>query len=108
MVRTAAWPISRVEGDDLMTEPMEFGKFYWCVTVPSAIARAGQIYLYADRVEVTPAGDVLFWRAPGIGEQQDHLNLSLARGCWYTVFAASMLNNQAVAVQQWEGGEAGG
>lgn len=43
-----------------MTEANEFGTFYWCVTVPEAIAPGGRIYLYADRVEITPAGDVLF------------------------------------------------
>lgn len=82
-----------------MSDATEFGKFYWCVTVPEAISKDGQIYLYADRVEITTGGEVLFWRGAGLGEQQDHLNLSLARGYWQLVFAASMLDSHAVAVE---------
>ena len=37
----------------------------------------------------------------GLSEQNDHINLSPARGCWYAVFATSMLNHLPVAVQQW-------
>jgi hypothetical protein len=87
-----------------MADAKEFGKFYWGVKVPKVIASTGHLFLYADRVEVTSGGEVLFWRSPGIGEQQDHLSFSLARGCWLAVFAASMMDNQAVAIQEWESG----
>ena len=91
-----------------MAEASEFGKFYWCIKVPEAIGATGQIYLYADRVEITASGEALFWRGPGLGEQQDHLNFALARGCWLVVFAASMIDHQAVAIQHWESGETSG
>jgi hypothetical protein len=77
----------------------DYGQYYWCVK--SQLSPSGEIYLYADEVEFTAAGGVIFWRVKKEGEH--HPNLSIAAGQWSAVYAASCWNGAAVAVEHWDG-----
>jgi hypothetical protein len=69
----------------------------------------GEIYLKADRLEVTEAGALIAWgdhrdktsEAPGPNMQAPVL--VLAAGHWTAAYAASILDGAAVAVEHWEG-----
>ncbi len=43
-------------------ETHKYGSFYWCVKVQQDISPNGEIYLYADKVEITSHGDLVFLR----------------------------------------------
>lgn len=80
----------------------DYGRFYWCIKVPSNISPDGEIYLHADKVEVTPNGDLLFWNSINEKNKKPFQNLALARGSWLVFFAASIIDGGAVAVEHWE------
>ena len=81
-------------------QPDGYGKYYWCVK--TGLSKSGEIYVYADRVEFTATGDVIFWADPA-GKRPLTANLTIAAGHWTAVFAASCLDGSAVAVMHWEG-----
>jgi hypothetical protein len=80
-----------------------YGKSYWCVKVPPNVAPTGEIYLYADRVEITSHGDLVFWREENEKRKEPSQNFSLASGFWIAFFAASVMDGAAVAVEHWKG-----
>jgi hypothetical protein len=80
-----------------------YGKSYWCVKVPRNISSSGEIYLYADKVELTPDGSLIFLRCPEDSDKEPSPNLALAAGSWIVMFAASVIDGSAVAVEHWEG-----
>jgi hypothetical protein len=80
-----------------------YGKSYWCVKVPINISPNGEIYLYADKVEITSHGDLVFWSEENEKREKSFQNLSLASGFWIAFFAASVIDGAAVAVEHWEG-----
>lgn len=78
--------------------PAGYGAYYWCVKTD--LSESGEIYVYADAVRCEPTGGVLFVSRQDDGEC---INLALAAGKWTAVFAASVLDGHAVAVEHWEG-----
>lgn len=75
-----------------------YGNFYWCVKTDQATD--GEVYAFADRVEVTAGGDLILWRVKDDGEIQ---NMSFAKGHWSAFYAASILDGHACAAQYWAG-----
>jgi hypothetical protein len=74
-----------------------YGKYYWCVKVKKTISKDGEIYIMADNVVVNNDGSVSF-----IGKDV-YPNLILPAGSWLAVYAASLLDGSAVAVEHWAG-----
>lgn len=75
----------------------KYGDKYWCVKVPLHITKAKEVYVCANTVRVTEAGVLVFE-----GKQGD-VNLAFAPGSWLAVYAASVLDGHAVAVDHWIG-----
>lgn len=73
-----------------------YGRFYWCVK--SDLSPEGEIYLHADRVEFLPSGAVVFHC-----DQWGYPNMAFAAGQWTAVYAASVIDGHAVAVEIWKG-----
>ena len=87
-----------------MSEPEDYGRFYWCAKVTKDIAADGEIYVYADGVCTRADGAVEFTReqAPE-GKSHTETLLVLAAGQWVAVYPASVLDGSAVAVEHWTG-----
>jgi hypothetical protein len=81
----------------------DYGTLYWCVKVSHSLAKSGEIFLHADRAEVTPNGDLIFWSSTNEKRKEAFQNLSLASGSWVAFFAASIMDGAAVAVAHWDG-----
>ena len=82
-----------------------YGKYYWCVKVIENLSPSKEIYVFADEVEVTPNGDLIFWNTSHGTASKDNpvVNLSIAKGSWVAFFGASVMDGSAVAVEYWEG-----
>lgn len=80
-------------------KPEEYGRYYYCVKVPTNISKRGEIYIWVDYVTVTDCGVLIL---VGQGEKNTPL-LSLAPGQWIAFYAASVIDGSAVAVEHWEG-----
>ena len=90
----------KVEKPGRMGGPSDYGRFYWCVK--TELSQSGEIYVFADEVQFTPTGSVLFLgRRDEPGE--DRTNLALSVGQWSAIYAASCLDGHAVAVEHWKG-----
>lgn len=85
-----------------------YGRYYWCVKVPKAISKSGEIYLYADDVRVEPNGSLVFIGSL-YGERYEQvdpkprINLVLGPKAWISCYAASCFDGHAVSVEHWEG-----
>jgi hypothetical protein len=79
------------------------GKFYWCVK--TTMSEDGEIYLHADSVHFTTTGAVVFSNAPDTakGDTEPTPMLALASGHWTALYAASVIDGHAVAVEHWKG-----
>ena len=80
---------------------VRYGRRYFC-----AKTATGEIYVMANRAEITAHGDLLFWGTfqadydkPDDG--QEILNLALSAGQWSSMYAASLMNGDAIAVEHW-------
>ena len=84
-----------------MTETKDYGRYYWCVKVPKTVSKDGEIYVYADQVRVLPSGvlECVAQSKDGI----ERMNLGLAPGQWTAIYAASVMDGSAVAVEHWSG-----
>ena len=76
-------------------DPTQYGKYYWCIK--SDLSENGDIYVFADKLKVTPNGDLIC-----IGEDGPPV-LALAAGHWKAFFAADVIDGAAAAVQHWKG-----
>jgi hypothetical protein len=81
----------------IATEKSRHGRFYWCVRSPQS--EDGELYMYADRLEVSSSGALIGWRE---GEPP-HINLALAAGQWTCAFMAHVHDGSAVTVERWKG-----
>lgn len=67
-----------LENDNIKTmTTTNYGRYYWCVKVPSNISEDGEIYLYADKVEITPNGDLILWSSLNEKREEPFANLVL-------------------------------
>jgi hypothetical protein len=91
----------------LLEGTSRLGRFYWCIK--SALSDDGEIYVMADRIEVTKAGALIAWggsrRKTSDAPQPDAQIpvLVLAAGSWTAIYAASHFDGAAVAVEHWKG-----
>jgi hypothetical protein len=81
------------------TEKSRHGRFYWCIR--SRQSEDGEIYIYADKLDVSPEGSLVAWRTPE-GEPP-HVNLALAAGQWTCAFMAHVNDGSAVTIERWKG-----
>jgi hypothetical protein len=81
-----------------------YGECYWCIK--SQLSESGEIYMHADRVEINSHGDLRMVSdldGPGTGNIETVVRLALSAGHWACVFAASVMDGSAVAVDHWKG-----
>ena len=91
-----------------MREPSNFGKRYWCVKVNKDLSENREIYVNADKVSYSPNGDVVFKgtfynKKTEKYEGEERVRLIIANGKWEAVYAASLLDGHAIAVDHWKG-----
>lgn len=87
-----------------------YGARYWCIGVAGQILeKSGQIYAYADRIEIEQGALVLvsesrFNMATSKYETTERTNLlAIAPGQWLYFFAAAGVDGHAVAAEHWPG-----
>ena|SRR5271163_5318483 len=93
--------------DEPLSGPDRYGSSYWCIKSPAS--EDGDVYVKADRLEVTGAGALIAWGgarksydAAPTADQQEPV-LLFAAGHWTAAYAASILDGSAVAVEHWKG-----
>ncbi len=85
--------------DPKHSETVDYGGRYWCIKTDES--QNGEIYVMADRMEITRHGDLL---AVGHSSSGSDLTvLALAQGFWTSYYAASVIDGHAVAVEHWQG-----
>lgn len=85
-----------------MSNPSDYGDWYWCIK--TSLSEDGEIYLNADEIEVTPTGALVCWRLLKTGIiPERHIVFAAAPGQWQAVYAASVIDGCAVAVDYWAG-----
>lgn len=84
-----------------MADPEKYGQFYWGVKVTQGISEDGEIYVHADEVQVLPNGAAVFVGS-GHDAHPPQQNLILAPGSWLVIFAASIEEGSAIAVEKWK------
>ena len=77
----------------------DYGNFYWCIKTDLS-KETGEIYAYADRVMIDPTGSLVLLHQSDKGESP---TLVIASGAWHAMYAASVLDGAAVAVEHWKG-----
>ena len=75
------------------------GDRYWCVKTD--LSESGEIYFYADEIEVNSNGDMIGWVKPEEGN--DWQGIAIASGNWSVFFAADCFDGHAVEVGHWKG-----
>jgi hypothetical protein len=93
--------------DQLLQGADRYGSKYWCIK--SAASEDGELYVMADRLQVTEAGALIAWgghrnkssEAPA--PETQIAVLVLAAGCWTAAYAASIMDGSPVAVEHWKG-----
>ena len=90
---------SKLTQDNKDYGPMGRGKRYWCIKTDLS-AETGEIYAWADEVRIDRGGSLaLLHHRDG----ETLVNLMFVPGSWWGIYAASMLDGSAIAVQTWPG-----
>ena len=76
--------------------PRGKGNYYFCIKTDLS-EESGEIYAWAERVRVDPSGSLILLNHEG------HINLAFAPRSWRGIYAASVLDGHAVAVEIWPG-----
>ena len=79
-----------------MSSANDYGAHYWCVT-----GDGEPVFVYADRVEVTPCGALVAWggyRKEGGRVEREQQLWGAGPGQWKGFFAASLIDGRPVAV----------
>lgn len=87
----------------MSSETARYGEYYWCVglTPYEGEDKSTEVYVMADLVEADN-GVLTLWGK----EKEDGLrrpNLIFAKGEWKFVYAASLIDGHAVAIEHWPG-----
>ncbi len=85
---------------DNYSSPAQYGGKYWCIKVLKGISANGEIYVHGDEVTVTSSGALVVNRVKD-GIRQP--NIVIAAGDWVCIYAASITDGSAVAVEHWAG-----
>ena len=83
-----------------MSKPDSYGRYYWCIKTSADVSANKEIYLHGDSVETLPDGSLSVYSERG--EDKFPL-LIIAKGEWSAVYAASLFDGSAIAVEHWEG-----
>lgn len=78
-----------------MSEPVDYGCYYYCIRVIPQICEKGEVYAMADVVEVSDGGDLLL-------SGNNRLTLAFAAGQWLAVYGASVIDGAPVSVEHWD------
>lgn len=81
----------------------KYGNFYWCIKTIEALSPNKEIYVMADRIDVTPTGDLLCVGHSAKEDRAPVTVLAIARGQWTAFYAASVMDGSAIAVDHWKG-----
>lgn len=79
------------------TGAARYGNYYWAIR--TGVLGSGHVFAFADRIEVTPNGDLVLWRNGEYGEYREIQNMSFAKGHWVAFYAASVIDGRAVAAE---------
>lgn len=86
-----------------MGDSSKYGRFYWCAKVSKDVSTDGEIYVMADDVEIDE-GALRFVQYREENETKiERVNLLIPPGKWLAVYAASVVDGSAVAVEHWAG-----
>lgn len=85
-------------------ETEKYGRYYWCAKVTEDVCPDREIYVHADTCRILANGELAFYGHSNKEVEDDRvINLALAPGKWYAIFAASVIDGSAVAVEHWKG-----
>ena len=82
-------------------KPHEYGKKYYCVKVSKALSEDGEIYAYADEIQISEGGDLKLICSNNCDEI--YPGLIIAKGQWLAIYAASCFDGSASTVEHWCG-----
>lgn len=80
-----------------MTTPTDIGSFYFALK-EFVGDKTAFTYIFADRIEITPNGDLIAWGHFQDDKLKPQLLMSLAKGQWLSIHSASMLDDRALCV----------
>jgi hypothetical protein len=96
-----------MDKDRPLSGSFRYGKKYWCIK--GTASRDGEIYLMADRLEVTGAGALIAWggyRAKtNDAPNPDTPVLALAAGSWTVAYEAEATDGTPLAVEHYKRGQ---
>jgi hypothetical protein len=78
----------------------KYGNYYFGVKVDKSIAKSGEIFAFAESVEVSANGDLVFYEKTK--QEQMLPSLIIKSDKWSIMFAASVLDGHAVSVEHWD------
>ncbi len=79
---------------------MAQGNFYWGLKVPEHVSPDKEIFLHADVVNIAN-DNIVFMNLVDKGAMQ--IVLSLSKGNWNVVYAASLIDGRPIACEHWKG-----
>jgi hypothetical protein len=80
--------------------PSQIGRHYWCVKTGD-LSQSGEIFTFADAVEVTPSGDLLF--TGHLATEESVPVLVIAKGEWRAFYMLSDDRSSPISVERWRG-----
>lgn len=91
-----------------MTNTDNYGRYYWCIKVPKTVSQSGEIYVLADEVKFDNGTAVFIGGYRNLKKEEkspEHPQVVLALNpkSWTAVFAASVFDGSAIAVDRWKG-----
>ena len=82
-----------------MTDPSEYGDFYWRVH----LADGKDIWLFAESFDVRKDGSLVFTGTTRPSKNESGIIQAFASGAWRYVGAASLVDGHLVAIQESQG-----
>jgi hypothetical protein len=79
--------------------PDSYGSLYYCIKTD--LSEDGEIYIMGDTIEINSHGDLIIHGSSKSGS--DKFLFAAASGHWSSIFAASVIDGSAIAVEYWKG-----
>jgi len=91
-----------------MSGTERYGRYYWCIKVPKTVSQNGEIYVMADEVKFENGTAVFIGgsrgrKQEGATPKTPQVVLALNPRSWTAVYAASVIDGSAIAVEHWKG-----
>lgn len=80
-------------------EPCDFGENLYTVLVTQAVSKSQEIQVWADEVEISEHGDLVFISLDNEGNQE--YTFSVAQGYWKSFFITNEKTNLPKTVEKW-------